>query len=1634
MRKNTLSIGTFLIALAFLNAGGAWSDTIVPGGTINNETWTKAGSPYLVQGNVSVGTLTIQSGVRVVFDGDYEFTVTHMLTAIGADTDSIYFQAVHPDSVWGGIHLESVDPSTRMSYCLIQHSSGSGLRITNSPIFIDHCGISDNTADEGGGLSVTMDAEEGELRFENCVIASNRSTGNAGGIRANMETGSLFMQDCVITGNTASDSTTMNSSNGGGLHVSGSGGVFLKRCQVSNNRANGNCNTGGCSAYGRGGGIYAGGILTLENCEIKGNKAWARESEFHDAWYEHVEYAYGYGGGIHVYNGTLLAVACVISNNATTVASANNPYERGSGVYLESGSAELVNCTIAYNDDEGLRRADGPLKVTNSIVYNHDEYEIVGTATVTYSLVEGDHSGEGNIDSLPDFTSLTDLRIKESSPCVDAGNPHPDYDDLCFPPSYGTERNDMGAYGGPEACGWIICPPEGPPAAPTGISATGDSDFVTLSWHENCEPDLDEYRIFRGTGANPTTQIASVAAGTTEYVDEAVTVGTKYYYRLKAHDSEDLLSGYSAQVFATPGPRPSSPEGLTAEGGDERVTLTWDANPAGETVASYRVYRGVVSNPTTEIASVSAGSDTTLTYTDTGLENGTTYHYRVTAVNDAGIEGDFSEDVPATPGDYAPPSSPTDLSAAAGNARVTLTWDSNNESDLAGYLLYRGSTPSPTAVIDTIAPSEEATVTYEDTTVVNGNTYYYRLKAFDTQANLSGYSFQVSATPQGIADLSVVKIVDDASPDVGGLVTYTVTVTNHGPEHATGVQVRDELPDGLTPTGSWPPGGTTYTGGVWNVGALSNGVSLALTIQASVDRSGTIVNRAEVIASNQTDEDASNDADSVSVSGLLADLAVSKTVDRESPAVGDTVVYTVALENEGPSGATGVTVADGPPAGITFLSHTATAGTYDGSVWTVGSVAEGARDTLLVRALVQSSGSHINTASIASSDRHDPNVGNDVSSVTVSDSLADLALLLQVDEDRPNVRDTITLTLRIDNNGPWQATGIEVLCGKPSGLTFLDAEPSIGTYGSGIWYLSGLSSGAGATLTIQATVDVRSSIVQTATITRSGLADAVTSNNQSSVTVSVNASPSIALSPPTAPNAGDPMVVVAMITDDGGIQSACIRYRLGGCTEWSEAVMSPVSGSQYQGTVPADSVTARGLAFYIRAEDGDGAIRESGVHHMKVNVTDLRNPKVQASGPDAEDYRLVSVPIDLVDPDPGAVLIDDFGEADTTRWRLFGLTVGQEYVEYPNTEDFEPGRAFWFATNLTNRHLTTGSGTSLRLDEESSINLVPGWNFVGSPFDFPIPADRARLESGGALEFEEFETEWGAFDDTLRPFEGYAVYAGADDRLIICPDCRPGMDVGKIETAAADFAIRILASSGSRRDRDNAAVVIGGSKADWDSHDRAEQPVIGKYITVFFPHRDWDGPAKRFRVDARPRIGRGETWPFEVRANTGESVEIRFEGIETVPEEYDVWLVDQALEVSQDLRRSARHVISKASEENPGRLLLIVGTKSYVDEEHESRGLLPERYVLESNFPNPFNPTTTIRFGIPRRERVTLRVYSVQGRRVASLLEGEPMEAGYHAVTWQGRSDGGRAVASGVYLYQLTAGSFRETRKMVLIR
>ena len=94
---------------------------------------------------------------------------------------------------------------------------------------------------------------------------------------------------------------------------------------------------------------------------------------------------------------------------------------------------------------------------------------------------------------------------------------------------------------------------------------------------------------------------------------------------------------------------------------------------------------------------------------------------------------------------------------------------------------------------------------------------------------------------------------------------------------------------------------------------------------------------------------------------------------------------------------------------------------------------------------------------------------------------------------------------------------------------------------------------------------------------------------------------------------------------------------------------------------------------------------------------------------------------------------------------------------------------------------------------------------------------------------------------------------------------------------------------------------------------------------------------------------------------------------------------------------------------------------------------VPSTFTLSQNYPNPFNPETTIRFDLPKAQEIELAIYNLAAQTVATLVQGH-RAAGSYSVRWDGRTDAGLELASGVYVYRLTSEERVETRKLLLMK
>ena len=382
------------------------------------------------------------------------------------------------------------------------------------------------------------------------------------------------------------------------------------------------------------------------------------------------------------------------------------------------------------------------------------------------------------------------------------------------------------------------------------------------------------------------------------------------------------------------------------------------------------------------------------------------------------------------------------------------------------------------------------------------------------------------------ADLSLTKTIDDETPGINQQVNFTITLNNLGPDAATNVSVRDQLPSGVTFVSSTPSQGNYDSStGIWTVGTVNSGAAPQLTLRGTIQSAGNRINTAEVSASDQFDPNSTpnnqnpgeNDQASVNFVTESIDLSLTKLADPTSVVVGSNVTFTLRLTNDGPSQATGVVVQDQLPSGISFFSSNATQGTYNPTtgLWDVGSVDRNQVVTLTLIGTVNTPGPKVNVAQVFAADQDDidstPGNNNpdedDQDSATVEAPQIDLSLTKGANATTVQVGDSVTYTIDLSNGGPSQATGVTVLDQLPAGVSFAAFSATQGSYNSatGIWDVGTMVSDSSVRLTLTGTVTTPGTKVNTAQVQTADQPDAnsipgngiETEDDQDSVTIEV---------------------------------------------------------------------------------------------------------------------------------------------------------------------------------------------------------------------------------------------------------------------------------------------------------------------------------------------------------------------------------------------------------------------------------------------------------------------------------------------------------------------------------------------------
>lgn len=549
-------------------------------------------------------------------------------------------------------------------------------------------------------------------------------------------------------------------------------------------------------------------------------------------------------------------------------------------------------------------------------------------------------------------------------------------------------------------------------------------------------------------------------------------------------------------------------------------------------------------------------------------------------------------------------------------------------------------------------------------------------------------------------------------------------------------------------------------------------------------------------------------------------------------------------------------------------------------------------------------------------------------------------------------------------------------------------------------------------------------------------------------------SPSIVHSSVAIVEEGENVNIQAQIQDDLRVDAAHLFYKQSGKRSYQTMPMTELGGGIYQATLTSATISTKGVNYYIQASDGlhfsyhprenwDTTPHNISVRIRGANNQGLMKDDPQPGGNAQSAFRMISSPLILEDSRPQAVFEDDLGAYDPKQWRLFRFnSLAGDYAEFPNLESFSSGKAFWLIVRSPNKQIDSGIGTTVATNQPFQIALQQGWNDISNPFTFPVNWGDVQIIQGTSAEIMgpyTYRGQWLLPNQvtTLSAWEGYAVYSVIPSAIISISPIEavapPGPTLAKNDDKM-DWRIGCAAVCEEALDGANSLGVSSNASAEWDELDFLEPPPIGDYVSLRFPHHDWQKFRGTFSTDFRPPFADGQVWHFEVATNIANApITLKFQNVESLPAEFQAILRDLKTLVQINIQQDPEYVFVPDQSRLSREFELIVGTAGYIEDSDQQKQATPKTFSLGQNFPNPFNAGTTLLYQVAEPSHVSIKVFNIYGQEIRRLMT-QPQNPGRYQVRWDAKSDDAREMGSGIYFIQLEAGPFRQIRKVLLVR
>ena len=534
------------------------------------------------------------------------------------------------------------------------------------------------------------------------------------------------------------------------------------------------------------------------------------------------------------------------------------------------------------------------------------------------------------------------------------------------------------------------------------------------------------------------------------------------------------------------------------------------------------------------------------------------------------------------------------------------------------------------------------------------------------------------------------------------------------------------------------------------------------------------------------------------------------------------------------------------------------------------------------------------------------------------------------------------------------------------------------------------------------------------------------------------------------PTSGADITVSAEIADNSGVQEATLHYLLGGQTTFSktEPMLLQSGTNTYTGTIPASEVTPSGLLYFITSTDGLSNASSSATFSIPVAyasgvITTTMSGSAFSSGFPYEKWRLISLPGDFDNKSLSGTIQGKLGGAPSdATWQLFKY-VGPGVNDYQAATAFVGGESYFLKQVVSESAITFELGSGKASDLVGFSITIPSnqWKFISAPYPFNVAVSADPSTFIGPYTYGAFgsggQAGWsiGQVQTTFRPWGGYIIYntTAQSQTLTLDPAGLQKSLLAKGTTTPDGWLVTLAVEGEKYFDGGNVVGRRSDALEGLDRHDHPEPPAMENYLSVVVKNSEWPEGVVR-TADVRSLDISDGIWDLQLHSR-GETGPVMLTYVANGEPPEAVVLLDLLRRSTVDISAGQpAEPITEYSERFPYRLKLFAGSKSYVNAAiDETLASLPQQFALHPNYPNPFNPTTTIGYSLPKPAWVSLKVYNLLGQEILSLVD-DWMDMDRHEIVWSGRDQAGRSVASGIYFAVLQTKGHISTQKMVLLK